>query len=124
MTAKRAADFLLYICIALAFGFLCTAFAEYDIDSKWLGLLFETSLVFGVVVAEKRRFWRILRFWMVFLIGFVIRGFIAILAVLHLPRLRAAWVGTAFLVETVAYISLLDEVVRRFSVTKPVRNNR
>jgi hypothetical protein len=124
MTGKRRLDFVLYICIALAFGLLCIVFAEYDIDSKWLSLLFETSLVFGVVIAEKRQFWRVSTFWAVFLIGFVIRGFISILVVQHVPRLRAAWVGTAFLVETVAYIGLLDAVLPRFSTPKPVRKHR
>lgn len=113
--AKRALDFVLYVCIALVLGFLCVVFAEYNINWKWLGLLFETCCVFGLVIANLRQFWHVLMFWILLLIVFVIRAFVSILIVQHVPEVRAAWVGTAFFIETVAYVGLLDAAVAWFS---------
>lgn len=119
MTAKRAMDFILYICIGLALGLLCIAFAEYDIDSKWLALLFETCLVFGFVIAQQRKSWTRPLFWIVLLVLFAIHLVAAILLLRPISRVRAAWVGAAFVFEAVVCTVLLDVAVSRL-----VRNFR
>lgn len=108
MTTKRAWDFVLYICIGLALGFLCIEFAEYDIDSKWMGLLFETCMVFGFVIAEQRQFWNRAQFWIVLLVLFAIHVLIAVPILQRISNLKAVWVGTAFAVEAAIYTVLLE----------------
>lgn len=124
MTAKRAVDFILYICIGLALGLLCIAFAEYDIDSKWLALLFETCLVFGFVIAQQRKSWKHSLFWIVLLILFAIHVLASILLLRQISNLRAAWVGIAFVFEAAAFTVLLDVVASRLAAVKPFRSQR
>ena len=124
MTRKRVVDFALYVCIALALGCLCIVFAEHDVDSKWLALIFETCLVFGCVIAQQKQSWNRLTFWIVCLIAFAIHFVISFVVAQHVSKLRAAWVGTAFVIETVAFSALLEAVVPRFSAGQPSRTRR
>ena len=115
MTIKRALDFVLYICIALAFGFLCIWFAENHIDSKWLAVVLETCFVFGVAIVEQRESWKSPPFWIVLLIVFAVHSLVAIVVVRKMSELRGAWVSVAFVVETVAIVGLLESRVLRAS---------
>lgn len=124
MTAKRAVDFVLYISIGLALGLLCIAFAEYDIDSKWLGLLFETCLVFGFVIAQQRKSWTRPLFWIVLLVLFAIHVLAWILLLRQISNLRATWVGTAFFFEAVVCTVLLDVAVSRRTAVRNFRRQR
>lgn len=114
----------MYVGTGLAFGILCIVFAEHDIESKWLVLLFETCLVFGVVIAQQRAHWPFSVFWIASLALFVIRGFGAILLVQRVPQLKAAWAGTALLIETAVYITMLGTIVPQLlSVEKSARKH-
>lgn len=124
MTTKRVRDFVLYICIALGFGFLCIWFAEYDVDSKWLAVVFETCLVFGFVIAQQRQSWKSPAFWIVLLVVFAIHSVVAILLVRQMSKLRAAWVGAAFIIEAVAFTSLLEAAAVSRTLTPKAFRNR
>ncbi len=124
MTTKRVRDFVLYICIGVAVGFLCIEFAESNIDSKWMALLFETCLVFGFVIAEQRQFRNRTPFWIVLLVLFAIHLVIAVFIVQHISNLKAVWVGTAFVIEAAAFTALLDSAVRRLFSAKTRRQCR
>jgi len=46
-----------YVIIALAVGAACIWCAYHDVDFKWLGLIFQTCLVFGSAISMAKRLW-------------------------------------------------------------------
>ena len=60
-------------------------------------------------------------FWIALLLLFAIHLVVSIFVALQISRLRAAWVGIAFVVETVVCSGLLQVVVSWDSASKPFR---
>ena len=110
MKLRRLADFGAYIVIALAFAGIAILFAEYDVDPKWLALIFESALAFGCVIAFHRPSWRILHFWASLLVIFVVHLFLSSIALRHVSHIRAFWVGFAFLIETAIFVELIGRL--------------
>jgi hypothetical protein len=107
---RRLADFGAYIVIALAFAGIAILFAEYDIDPKWMALIFESALVFGCVIAFHRPRWRVLHFWTSLFVIFVAHLFLSSIALKHISHVSAFWVGFAFLIETAILVELIGRL--------------
>lgn len=115
MRVERVADFAAYIAVALVLALTVIAFAERDIDVKWLSLPLETGLVFGYVIAHQKRRWRLPRFWLLCFLLLVLHLGIFALVLIHIEKVRAFWVGGLFFVET----SALNELLDRLPVRQP-----
>jgi hypothetical protein len=113
MTTKRLTDFAAYIVIGLALGLMAIAFAENNIDAKWLALSFETALVFGCVIAEQKRRWKTLTFWLLCVAILAAHLGLSATLLLHIATIRAFWVSVAFVVETSVIIVFLDAIAPR-----------
>jgi hypothetical protein len=126
---RRLADFGAYIVIALAFAGIAILFAEYDIDPKWMALIFESALVFGCVIAFHRPRWRALHFWTSLFVIFAVHLFLSSIALRHVSHVRAFWVGFAFLIETAIFVELIERLAgtadrRRRPQKEPDRKTR
>lgn len=114
LPARRIIDFAAYIAIGLGFGLFSILFAYRDIDFKWVALSFETALVFGCLIAWQKRRWRVTAFWLV-LTGILIAHLgLSVLLLRTIGKIRAVWVGLAFLVETSVLIESIDSLIPWF----------
>lgn len=107
---RRLADFAAYIAIAFAFAGTAILFAEYNIDAKWLALAFESAFVFGTVIGFERRRWRLRQFWALLLVLLTAHLLISCIALGHIEKVRAVWVGTAFVIETALIVGILERL--------------
>ena len=112
-------DFVAYIAIGLTFGRLCIVFAEYNINAKWLILVFQTSLVFGYAVSTQRRVWKYPAFWAVCVAALVLHLLLAIALLQNVVQFRPVWVATSFPLETSFVMVLLDLLIPKFLKLKP-----
>jgi len=123
VTVNRIRDFAIYIAIGLCLSLACIWFAFRDIDFKWLGLSFETSLVLGCTIGWSRSLWRQTAFWvgLGFFLAIHLTAFVVV--VQRMSIWRAPLVGATFAIETCAAIALCEFVTARFEVRRGRRRN-
>jgi hypothetical protein len=90
VSAARIRDFAVYIAVGVAFVLLIAWSVDRDIEFKWIGLVFETCLVFGCAVWDLKRYWRSLALWSALFLALVVHlagSYLALLA-----RSRRFWI--------------------------------
>jgi hypothetical protein len=105
----RLAEFGAYIVIALALAGIAILLAEYDIDPKWMALVFESAFVFECVIAFHRRSWHV-PFWTSLFVIFSAHVLLFWLALKPISHVRAFWVGFAFLIEATILVELVERL--------------
>ena len=123
--ASRVADFGAYILIAFAFAGLAILFANRNIDPKWMALVFESALVFGSAIVSQKGKWRLLSFWVCLAFILLTHLMLFSLVLQHLEKVRAMWVGLAFVIETVLVIEILERLtVNAGRLKRPTPSDR
>lgn len=103
---KRLRDVSLYVLVGLAVVAAALLYAPYHrpgndgIIDKWVGLTFNTLVLFGYTIRRSRSLWRIPSFWICLTALFAVHllGFIWIL--LHVDTWRLIWFIGMYPLET------------------------
>jgi hypothetical protein len=113
MTTARLGDFGTYVIIALAVAGATIWCADHDIDFKWLGLTFQTCLVFGCAISMAKRLWRFPLFWMTIAVLAAIHVALFVSVLSRVTDWRPVWFAILFPFETAAVITLCELALRR-----------
>jgi hypothetical protein len=124
MTIARLRDFGAYVIIALAFAGACIWCAYHDVDFKWLGLIFQTCLVFGCAISMAKRLWRFPLFWMTIAVLAAIHLAVFVSVLSRVAHWRPAWFAILFPVETTAVTVLSELALRRSRLRKHGNRDR
>lgn len=81
---------------------------SFHIEARWAGLALWTPLIFGLVIRNLRKYWRLLTFWMALaaLLAIHLLAFVVILQ--RYPEWRPVWFMFVAIVESVFLSTILE----------------
>jgi hypothetical protein len=124
MVLARLRDFAAYVVIAFAFAGACIWCAYHEVDFKWLGLVFQTCLVFGSAISMAKRLWRFPVFWVTIAVLAVIHLAVFVSVLSQVTHWRPVWFAILFPIESAAITVFAELVLRRSRLAKRGNRNR
>jgi cell division protein FtsW (lipid II flippase) len=117
-TARRVRDFAAYLVIALAVGLGVIWFAynshgtSHDFIDKWVGLSLNTAILYGYVINDGRRFWRLWGFWLATVSVLIVHLLVFIVILQRVDHWGTLWFLPMYPIELAILSIVCDWAVR------------
>ena len=127
-STRRAADFVVYVAIALAVGGGVVWYANAsgpngaDLFGRWAGLAVNTAILFGYLLKDSRRFWHSRRLWVLLVLMLSAHLVIFSLILLRSTEWKIAWFLVMYPVEVPIFFLLRGRIVDFASTGIRARN--
>lgn len=114
---QRAADFAIYIAVAVAFaaGLVWYASASgpngADLFGRWGGLAINTGILFGYMLKDSRRNWSVPAFWVLTLAMLSAHLVVFTLILLHAQEWKVLWFLVMYPIEIPLFLFFRDRVI-------------